>query len=169
MSQPTCTVIAGPNGAVKTTFALSYLKKVAQNHHFVNADLIANGLDPITPAPNLIAAGRICLEQRNIYMQRRENFAFETTLAGKHYLRLIERLRIDGWWVQLFYLWLPSVEMSAARVAGRVAHGGHDIAHGTLVRRYPRSIYNLLHHYAPRVDSVVCLDNSSDVPQVIFT
>lgn len=46
--RPTCWIIAGPNGAGKTTFALEYLpEEGCQN--FVNADLIAAGMAPLSP------------------------------------------------------------------------------------------------------------------------
>ena len=86
-----------------------------------------------------------------------------TIIAGANgatYLRLIEQLLADDWKVNLFYLWLPSVEMSIERVAERVLHGGHNIPQVAIIRRYPRSIFNLLNHYAPICGSTICLDNS---------
>ena len=41
---PSCWIIAGSNGAGKTTFALQYLPEVAHCRRFINADLIAAGL-----------------------------------------------------------------------------------------------------------------------------
>lgn len=96
---PTCWIIAGPNGAGKTTFALEYLSKVAECTHFVNADLIAAGLSPLVPERELIAASRIFLNEIEENISRRENFAFETTLSGRSYLRLINRLQRDDWQV----------------------------------------------------------------------
>jgi predicted ABC-type ATPase len=90
---PTCWIIAGPNGAGKTTFALEYLPKVAGCTNFVNADLIAAGLSPLAPERELIAASRIFLREIEEHIARREDFAFETTLEGRTYLLLIERLR----------------------------------------------------------------------------
>ena len=168
MSRPICTIIAGPNGAGKTTFALSYLPEVAKCRNFVNADLIAAGLSPLSPEREWLAASRLFLEEVQNYIMRREDFAFETTLSGKTYLRLVRQLRRDGWQVKMYYLWLPSVEMSMARVAERVAHGGHDIPLAAIIRRYPRSVGNLLDHYAPLCDTTVCLDNSGPLPEVIF-
>ncbi len=103
------------------------------------------------------------------YIRRREEFGFETTLAGKGYLRMIRRLLADGWQVDLYYLWLPTVELAIERVAERVAHGGHDIPRQAIIRRYPRSISNLLDHYAPLCTSTICLENSGATPKVIFT
>ena len=84
-------------------------------------------------------------------------------------MKLIRQLLDDDWIVELIYLWLPSVEVSRHRVAERVAHGGHDIPDEAITRRYPRSVSNLLNHYAPLCSSTTCLNNSSSVPDLIFT
>jgi predicted ABC-type ATPase len=84
---PTCWIIAGPNGAGKTTFALEYLPRAGCSH-FINADLIAAGLAPLAPERALLAASRIFLRELEVPIAARENFAFETTLAGRTYLRL---------------------------------------------------------------------------------
>ena len=44
---PTCWIIAGPNSAGKTTFAMDYLPKATDCTIFINADLIAFGLSPL--------------------------------------------------------------------------------------------------------------------------
>jgi predicted ABC-type ATPase len=168
MSSPVCTIVAGPNGAGKTTFALTCLPEAADNRNFVNVDLIASGLAPLAPERELIAAGRLFLSEIRRFVEMRESFAFETTLSGKSYLKMIRELLANGWLVELIYLWLPSIEMSRDRVAERVAHGGHDIPEEAIVRRYPRSISNLLNHYAPLCSSTTCLDNSAQVPELVF-
>ena len=88
--------LLGPNGAGKTTFALAYLPEVANCQHFINADLIAAGLAPLAPESQLLAASRIFLTEIKARVTARQNFAFETTLAGRTYLRLIQQLRSDG-------------------------------------------------------------------------
>jgi predicted ABC-type ATPase len=103
------------NGAGKTTCALTYLPQVAPGTAFVNADLIAAGLSPLAPERELLAASRLFLQQIEHHMAARRDFAFETTLAGRGYLRLIRRLRLAGWRVELLYLALPSVELSSLR------------------------------------------------------
>ena len=165
---PTCWIIAGPNGAGKTTFALEYLPKVAGCTHFINADLIAAGLSPLAPERELVTASRIFLGEVEIHVRRRENFAFETTLSGRTYLRLIERMRDEGWRVELIYLALPSVEMSKLRVAERAAHGGHDIPVPDIERRFPRSLHNLLNEFSHRVDRCLCFMNDGEVPKLVF-
>ena len=124
---PTCWIMAGPNGAGKTTFALRYLPKVAQCSRFINADLIAAGLSSLAPERELVAASRLFLGEMEECIGQREDFSFETTLAGRSNLKLVHRLRATGWQVALIYLALPNTEMSRLRVAQRVAHGGHNI------------------------------------------
>ena len=165
---PTCWIIAGPNGAGKTTFALEYLPKVVSCTHFINADLIAFGLSPLMPERELLAASRIFLREIEERIEKCEDFAFETTLAGRTYLRLIKQLRDDGWQVKLLYLALPSVEMSILRVAERVAHGGHNIPLCDIERRFPRSLHNLLNNFSHIVDRCTCFMNDGEEPVLIF-
>jgi predicted ABC-type ATPase len=166
---PVCRIIAGPNGAGKTTFALKYLPQVAPGTAFVNADLIAAGLCPLAPEQQMIAASRLFLQQIEQRVADGRDFAFETTLSGRGYLRLIHRLRSAGWRVELLYLALPTVELSRLRVAERVAHGGHAIAAADIERRFPRSLRNLFDAYAGAVDQVRCFLNSGPVPDIVFT
>jgi predicted ABC-type ATPase len=165
---PTCWIIAGPNGAGKTTFALEYLPQVAQCSRFVNADLIAAGLSPLAPERELLAASRLFLGEIEACIAKREDFAFETTLAGRSYLKLVRRLQTAGWRVELIYLALPSMEMSKLRVAERVAHGGHNIPVADIERRFARSLGNLLNSFSTQVDACRCFMNSDASPELVF-
>ena len=165
---PVCWIVAGPNGAGKTTFALEYLPQVAKCRNFINADLIAAGLSPLEPERELVTASRLLLKELETHIDKREDFAFETTLSGRGYLRLIKRLQKEVWWVELLYLALPSVELSFLRVAERVAHGGHDIAAKSIKRRFPRSLQNLFQEYCVQVDRVRCFMNNTSTPQLVF-
>ncbi|MBE0508726.1 MAG: hypothetical protein IBX50_18740 [Marinospirillum sp.] len=167
-TQPTCWIIAGPNGAGKTTFALEYLPHVVGCTHFINADLIAAGLSPLAPERELMTASRLFLREIEERIVAGEDFAFETTLAGRTYLHLIERLHAEGWKVALFYLALPSTEMSKLRVAERVAHGGHNIPVKDIERRFPRSLNNLLDEFSHKVDSCTCFMNDGESPVLVF-
>jgi predicted ABC-type ATPase len=165
---PTCWIIAGPNGAGKTTFAMQYLPQFANCRNFVNADAIAAGLSPLAPERELLAASRLFLQEVERYISTRETFALETTLAGRSYLKLIQRLRKDGWAVKLIYLALASVEMSQQRVAERVSHGGHDIPQEAIYRRFPRSLRNLLSEFSYAASSTECYMNLQDGPEPVF-
>jgi predicted ABC-type ATPase len=84
------------------------------------------------------------------------------------YPPLVERLRADGWRVELIYLALPSVEMSKLRVAERVAHGGHNIPVADIERRFPRSLSHLLNDFSHRVDNCTCFMNDGESPVLVF-
>jgi predicted ABC-type ATPase len=165
---PTCWMIAGPNGAGKTTFALEYLPQIAECRRFINADLIAAGLSPLAPDRELLAASRLFLNEIQTCIQQRENFAFETTLSGRSYLKLVRRLRTEGWRVELIYLALPSAEVSRQRVAERVSHGGHNIPIADIERRFPRSLANLLDVFSAEVDRCQCFMNNTMQQELIF-
>lgn len=165
---PKCRLIAGPNGAGKTTFALTYLPRAAGRIHFVNADMIAAGLSPFAPERGWWDAGRIFLRETRRHIAVREDFALETTLAGRTCLPLVNRLRANGWCVDLIYLALPDVGMSKLRVAERVAHGGHNIPATDIERRFPRSLRHLFVDFSHRVDHCTCLMNNGERPTLVF-
>jgi predicted ABC-type ATPase len=119
-------IIAGPNGAGKTTFASTFLPKYADCKNFVNADLIAEGISPFSPEAAAVRAGRLMLNEIEFFAQRRATFAFETTLSGRSYLKLIRRLKKQGYEVHFFSLSVKSVDVALSRVRQRVLKGGHD-------------------------------------------
>ena len=94
-------IIAGPNGAGKTTLALELLPNEANIPTLINADLIAAGLDPLQPERAAFRAGRMMLEMIDGCVARGESFAFETTLSGRGYPRMIPRWQEQGYWVKL--------------------------------------------------------------------
>lgn len=113
--------------------------------------------------------GKLFIKEIQEAIDRRESFSFETTLSGRTNLKRMQLLQENGWRVELIYLYLPDVEMSIARVAERVRHGGHDVPRESIERRYPRSLQNLLEPYAQICDSTICLENSSEIPKLVFS
>jgi len=93
---PNVYIIAGPNGAGKTTFALEFLPNYAHCRNFINADLIAAGLSPLSPGTAEIRAGWLMLEEIARAMKGDEDFGFETTPSGRGHLNLIRRFKRRG-------------------------------------------------------------------------
>jgi len=79
---PIVVVLGGPNGAGKSTTAARLLRGALSVNEFVNADTIAQGLSAYRPESAAIAAGRVMLARLRYLARIREDFAFETTLAG---------------------------------------------------------------------------------------
>ena len=160
-------IIAGPNGAGKTTFARNFLPAEAQTLRFINADLIAAGLAPFNPESASTKAGRLMLEEIKECEAEGQSFAFETTLSGKSYLRKIALWQHLGYQVKLWFLSLPSEGMAIARVAERVAQGGHNIPEQIVRRRFRSGLENFHERYCKVVDSWALLDNSGPEPKLL--
>ncbi len=166
--KPVCYIIAGPNGAGKTTFAMRYLLELTGCNDFINADMIAHGLSPLNLTKSRITAGKLFLQAIHDNIDRREDFAFETTFSGRGHAKLLKTLRESGWQIVLYFLWIPSADFSRDRVRERVEHGGHDISIDAIYRRYTRVIQNLFGLYIPLCDKVFFYDNSNPTPELIY-
>lgn len=164
---PRVIIIAGPNGAGKTTFAREFLPNEADCPVFINADLIAAGLAPFAPDVAAVQAGRVMLNELARHFAARTNFAFETTLSGRGYLRLIAQWRLAGYRVKLIFLQLDHPEEAIARVALRVKQGGHDIAEAVIRRRFDSGLKNFEQLYSHQVDAWALYDNSGERPLLL--
>lgn len=166
-AQKKIVIIAGPNGAGKTTFAREFLPFEAKCPVFVNADLIAAGLSPFQPEVAAFHAGRLMLEEIALNVTANKSFAFETTLSGLTYSRMIPQWRSVGYVVKLLFLSLASPEEAIARVATRVQQGGHNIPAEVVRRRYAAGLRNFHDVYRQRVDYWQWFDNSGAVPRLL--
>ena len=160
-------IVAGANGAGKTAFATEFLPNEADCPIFINADLIAAGLSPFRPDLTALRAGRLMLSMIHDYVRRGESFAFETTLSGRSYARLIPHWREQGYSVELFFLRLSRPEIAIARVKQRVAEGGHDVPEPVIRRRFHAGLRNFEHLYKGLVDRWAVYDNSGDEPVLL--
>ena len=100
-------------------------------------------------------------------VRRAESFAFETTLSARVYARLIPEWRSAGYRLRLIFLSLPSPEIAIARVAARVAQGGHDVASNIVRRRFDSGLRNFQDIYKELVDKWEWYDNSGNIPRLI--
>jgi len=164
---PRCIVIAGPNGAGKTTFAREFLPREGGVIHFVNADLIASGLSPLRPELAARHGGRLVLTELSRLVKARQDFAFESTLSGRTYLRLLRRWKASGYRIELVFLSLPSVELALQRIAARVRQGGHDVPRADVVRRFNRSWRNFRLIYRELADMWAIYDNAGEAPRLL--
>lgn len=167
MSTPRLYIIAGCNGAGKTTASMSILPEVLDCREFVNADEIAKGLSPFKPEEVAIEAGRLMLQRIDTLLSRHVSFAIETTLATRSYKNLVERAKASGYQVILLFFWLSSPEMAEMRVAQRVASGGHNIPKDVVHRRYWAGLRNLFEIFVPIVDLWSLYDNNTETQPIV--
>lgn len=153
-------IIAGCNGAGKTTVSKTLLPEIWDCKEYVNADAIAFGLSPYNREKMSIAAGKIMLMRIEELLEQDISFSIETTLSTRSYVKLVDRAHEKGYVVTLLFFWLSSPEMAIQRVAARKASGGHSIEKDVIIRRYYAGIKNFKELYKDRVDSWTLVDNS---------
>lgn len=136
MSEKNLYIIAGCNGAGKTTASFTILPEIINCKEFVNADEIAKGLSPFQPEKVAFESGRIMLNRINELLNDNKSFAFETTLATKSYKSKIIDAKVKGYTVTLLFFWLQNVELAKERVKVRVSEGGHNIEPNIIERKY---------------------------------
>ncbi|QVL30865.1 zeta toxin family protein [Telmatocola sphagniphila] len=159
-TKPLFVLLGGINGAGKSSAATELIGKSSPPLIFVNADQIARGLNGFFPESVAFEAGRILVEWLNALREKRANFSVETTLSGRSYIPLIQKLKAEGYEILLHYLWPGSVELAVSRVQYRVSQGGHDIPAETIHRRYKRSLKLFWDHYRPLADRWFVYNNS---------
>ena len=160
-------IIAGCNGAGKTTASFTILPEILDCKEFVNADEIAKGLSPFQPEKVSFEAGRIMLNRINELLETNQNFAFETTLATKSYKSKIIEAKKKNYNVTLLFFWLETIDLAIERVKTRVIEGGHNIETEVIKRRYINGIKNLFEIYLEIADEVLIFDNSFGAPELI--
>ena len=154
-------VIAGCNGAGKTTASCTVLPEMLNCREFVNADEIAAGLSPFNPEGVAIQAGRLMIDRIIHLLKEGATFAFETTLSTRSYVKLIQQAQKRGYFVTLLFFSLTTPEQAVKRVAKRVSQGGHNIPLDVIYRRYRAGLSNLFKLYKPVVDYWALYDNST--------
>ncbi|WP_462218898.1 zeta toxin family protein [Ferruginibacter sp.] len=159
---PNLYIIAGCNGAGKTTASYTVLPEILNCKEFINADEIARGLSPFQPEKVAITAGRIMLQRIDELINLKVDFAIETTLTTKSYTKMIEVARLNGYNIKLAYLWLNNVDLAIERVNARVKEGGHNIPEDVIRRRYKKGIFNLINIFIVLCDYWLVFDNSDE-------
>lgn len=157
---PKVIIIGGPNGAGKSTLAPYLLKDAFGLFEYVNADTIALGLSAFSPETVAFEAGRVMLRRLRDLAETSDDFAFESTLASRFYVRWINDLKKQGYSFHLIYLWLRSPELAIERVRERVRLGGHNVPEEIIHRRYLKGLRNLFALYQPLADTWAIYDNS---------
>ena len=158
--QPVLIVVAGSNGAGKTTFYYRALEQIGLP--FINADEIAKGLAQADTATGNYEAMRLAETIREDLLARRESFVIETVLSDTQGAKLnfFERAQASGYLFVFIHIVLANAELSALRVMQRVLDGGHDVPDDKLVARFPRTRENAAKALAI-ADQGFVIDNSS--------
>ena len=158
--KPRAVILAGINGAGKTTASRALLADTLRLMTFVNADVIAQGLSGFDVEAAAYEASRVMLERLRSLAEQRADFAFETTLSGRTYVSWLRGLVEAGYSTHMFYFWVRDPEFAIARVAARVRAGGHHVPDDTIRQRYGKSVRNLFDLYMPHLTTWKVFDNT---------
>ncbi|MBQ6556590.1 MAG: zeta toxin family protein [Bacteroidales bacterium] len=157
---PRLFILAGCNGAGKTTASYTFLPELLDCREFVNSDEFAKSLSPFDPSSASISASRYMVMRIQYLLEQMADFSIETTLATRSLVTIIKRAKSKGYKVTLIYLWLQSPELAIQRVRNRVLSGGHNIPEDVLRRRYKMGIQYLFDTYLPLCDNWIIADNT---------
>jgi predicted ABC-type ATPase len=155
-------VLAGANGAGKSTVAPALLQGALRVGEFVNADVIAHGLSAFAPESVALSAGKIMLKRLKELAAARASFAFETTLASRTFAPWIsqvesERVRVSSCF---FVAGKRGCCGTAGAGAGARSYGRSRRSEETIRRRYEGGLHNLVHLYMPLATTWQIYDNA---------
>jgi predicted ABC-type ATPase len=166
MTKANLYIIAGCNGAGKTTASLTLLPEILNCDEFINADAIAAGLSPFQPEKVAIEAGKLMLKRIDFLIKEKVDFAIETTLSSKNHFNTIVKAKDAGYEITLLFFYLNSMELAKERVKIRVSKGGHDIPENVIERRYLRGLENFW-KYKTQSNNWYLYDNSENEPILV--
>lgn len=154
----------GTNGAGKSTLR-SFNQDSVQI--VIDSDHIAMQINPTNPRLADIEAGRKAIELFRFALKHNIAFSMESTLSGNSIIQRMKNAKQNGFYVQLNYIGVNSVDINLERVNARVRNGGHWIAEETIRERYKISLENF-YLALPYCDEVFIYDNSESEPNLIF-
>ena len=161
--RPVLIIIAGPNGSGKTTITSRILHhEWLENSVYINPDQVAQErFGDWNSVEALKQAAEYCADWRERCLADRQSMIFETVFSADDKLDFISRAKQAGFFIRLFFVCTESPMINAARIAGRVMKGGHDVPIAKIISRYQKSIINCK-VATSIVDRVYLYDNSVD-------
>jgi predicted ABC-type ATPase len=152
---PTFTIVAGPNGVGKSTFAKAVLTHVP----YINGDEIKR-LAELRGEPMDAFTLRSTIQEKIIEMKKEQkSFALESNLVSNHSYDICVELRAKGYTTILYYIGANELAVLNARIEKRVRKGFHYISPEDVKSRYEEALIKLpsnLKHF----DKAVFIDNS---------
>lgn len=134
-------IIAGVNGAGKSTLYQTdeNLKCLPR----VNVDEIVREIGDWKNVEDVFSAGKIAVKKITEYFEKGISFNQETTLCGKSIIKNILKAKSLGYFIELHYVGVDSVEIAKERVKHRVQQGGHGIPESDIEKRYKETFKQL--------------------------
>lgn len=132
--KPMVLFFAGPNGSGKST--------VTRFFDIVGTYTNADDMVSATGMSNKEAAV-LADKMRYRSIELKEDFTFETVLSSHYKLNLLEKAKSEGFFIKCIFVLTVDASVNVARVAARVAMGGHNIDEEKIRTRYTKSLDNI--------------------------
>lgn len=161
--KPVFFLLAGPNGAGKSTLYRAAVDAglLPADAPFVNADIHeAQALQHVTDLRERSLQARTWADARRAAcLEQGLSFVSETVFSHPSKLDLMQRARDAGFSVVLLVVCVDDPTQLIARVAQRVAEGGHAVPAERILARYPRTLQHL-RQAIPMADLALLYDTS---------
>lgn len=140
-------ILAGINGAGKTTFYYTKIKPFHDNLGivvpFVNADEIEKANNPDEVGQHSYSAARQAARLRTKYFKEKRSFVTETVFSHQSKVDLIREAQDHGFEVVLNHVHVKNPEIAYSRVRTRIDVGGHPVPKKKVEERFPRTLNNI--------------------------
>lgn len=132
--KPMILVFAGPNGSGKSTIT-----------QFFDIVGIYTNADDMVAATGMSNENAAVLADQKRYksIELREDFTFETVLSSRYKLDILEKAKSEGYFIKCVFVLTVDSSVNVARVAARVASGGHNVDEEKIKTRYNKSLNNI--------------------------
>ena len=154
------TIIAGVNGAGKSSFTGVLKAERGDLGHIVDVDKLA-----AEECLGAIKAGKAAVIRINAYLSKGVSFTQETTLSGQKTGRTVRLAKEKGYLIRLFYIGINTSGECVKRVKNRVSKGGHDVAESVVERRF-QNRFESLRRILPYCDQAFLFDNENGFAEV---
>ena len=132
--KPMVLFMAGPNGSGKSTIT-QYFEIVGE---YTNADDMVKTIGMSNEEAAILAD-----KKRYESINKKADFTFETVLSSKYKLDILKKAKEAGYFIKGVFVLTINPNINVARVAARVASGGHDVDKDKIIQRYKKSLDNI--------------------------
>jgi predicted ABC-type ATPase len=156
--QPFLLMVAGPNGSGKTTLTTTLRQSGVNLGVYINPDDIAAELTGDYDT-RVLAAQEIADKTRDRCLDEKVSFSFETVMSHPSKVEILKQAKARNFLVIVYFVSTSDPNINVARVAQRVASGGHNVPEDRIIARYARTMARLPDAVAV-ADRTYLFDNS---------
>ncbi len=171
IDKPKAFIFAGANASGKSTLIAHLLQENIIDGTYVNPDLVLkHELKLEETRENYLKAFELAQAKREALLKEKKDIILETVFSTQEKIEFIEKLKVAGYHVTLFFTSTDTPYINAMYLTQRVLNGGHDVPIAKLISRRERGFANIK-KATKIIDCLIYLDNSipSQPPEIIIS